>query len=182
MTTTSFKSMDESTKEQWDHIVLQTISNQKRVACQIKSMLLYLENVTDGFAVDQLTHSLQTATRAENDGASDEMVAACLVHDIGKAVSVINHPAIAADILKPYVNPDLYYVIFTHQDFQGKYYYGYLGMNPNLRDNYKEESWYQMACEFSDEWDQKSFDPNYPTKSLDYFEALIADVFSKPRY
>ena len=59
--------------------------------------------ITDGFAVDQLVHSLQTATRAEEAGADDEVVVASLCHDIGKAVSVPNHPRIAAEILRPYV-------------------------------------------------------------------------------
>ena len=67
------------------------------------AMLESLEEITDGFAVDQLVHSLQTATRAEEAGASDEVVVASLCHDIGKAVSVMNHPRIAAEILKPYV-------------------------------------------------------------------------------
>ena len=49
-------------------------------------------DITDGFAVDQLTHCLQTAALAEQAGADDELVVASLCHDIGKAVSVSNHP------------------------------------------------------------------------------------------
>jgi len=71
-------------------------------------MLASLADITDGFAVDQLTHSLQTATRAEEAGADDEVVVAALCHDIGKSVSVLNHPKIAAEILRPYVRPEVF--------------------------------------------------------------------------
>ncbi len=36
---------------------------------------------------------------------------ASLCHDMGKIVSVFNHPAIAAEILKPYVRSEVYEMI-----------------------------------------------------------------------
>ena len=84
--TTSFTSMDVSTGEQWAAIGQETVRNQGRVADRVLAMLVSLADVVDGFAVDQLTHSLQTATRAERAGADDELVVASLCHDIGKAV------------------------------------------------------------------------------------------------
>ena len=132
----TFTRMDESTAEQWQVIMVDTIENQPRVAERVLGMLESLEEITDGFAVDQLVHSLQTATRAEEAGASDEVVVASLCHDIGKAVSVMNHPRIAAEILKPYVSAEIYHMIRAHQDFQGKHYYEYMGQDPNARDKY----------------------------------------------
>ena len=92
-TPTSFRRMDESTAEQWAEIGAQTAERQARVATQVLGMLEALGDITDGFAVDQLRHSLQTATRAEESGADPEMVVAALCHDIGKYISVPNHPA-----------------------------------------------------------------------------------------
>ena len=126
----TFTRMDQSTAEQWQVIMVETIENQPRVAERVLGMLDSLAEITDGFAVDQLAHSLQTATRAEEAGASDEVVVASLCHDIGKAVSVTNHPRIAAEIIKPYVDADIYHVIRAHQDFQGRHYYEYLGSRP----------------------------------------------------
>ena len=97
------------------------------------TMLRSLADLTFAFAVDQLAHSLQTATRAEEAGADTEMVVASLCHDIGKAISVPNHPRIAAEILRPYVRADVTSVIETHQDFQGRHYYEHLGMDPDPR-------------------------------------------------
>ena len=173
--------MDESTAAQWQDIVVETMEHQPRVADRVLGLLASLEEITDGFAVDQLVHSLQTATRAEEAGADTEVVVASLCHDIGKAVSVSNHPKIAAEIIKPYVSADVYHMISAHQDFQGRHYYAYLGMSPDARDQYRAEPWYALAERFADEWDQTSFDPDYPTQPLEHFEPAVREVFARPR-
>jgi predicted HD phosphohydrolase len=173
----TFTRMDESTKEQWDQIIVETIEYQPHVADRILGMLASLEEMTVGFEVDQLVHSLQTATRAQEAGASDEVVVASLCHDIGKAVSVMNHPRIAAEILRPYVSDDTFHMIDAHQDFQGRHYYEYLGADPDARNKYAGASWYALAEQFADEWDQTSFDPDYPTKPLSHFEPMVREVF-----
>jgi len=173
--------MDNSTAEQWQVIVGETLGNQDRVAAQVLSMLRALAAITDGFAVDQLTHSLQTATRAEEDGADEEMVVAALCHDIGKVVSVANHPRIAAEILYPYVRDEVYCAIRAHQDFQGRHYYAHLGMDPDARRQYAGEPWYALAERFADDWDQTSFDPDYPTLALEHFEPAVRRVFARPQ-
>jgi predicted HD phosphohydrolase len=176
----TFTRMDESTAEQWQAIAVETATNQLRVAERVLTMLASLADITDGFAVDQLTHSLQTATRAEEAGAETEVVVASLCHDIGKAVSVTNHPKIAAEIIKPYVSPDVYHMIAAHQDFQGRHYYEYFKMDANARDKYRGEPWYELAERFADEWDQTSFDPDYPTLPLEHFEPMVREVFGRP--
>lgn len=180
MTTTSFSSMEQSTAEQWSVIGAETMKNQGRVADRVLAMLDSLREVTDGFSVDQLTHCLQTATRAEQAGADDELVVASLCHDIGKAVSVPNHPRIAAEILRPYVREEVTAVILAHQDFQGRHYYHYFDMDPDMRDRYRDEPWYGLAEQFADEWDQTSFDPDFPTESLAHFESKVRAVFGTP--
>lgn len=181
VTPTSFTSMDVSTAEQWQTIMVATIEHQGRVAERVLAQLRSLEEITDGFAVDQLTHCLQTATRAEEAGADDEVVVASLCHDIGKAVSVANHPAIAAEMLKPYVREEVYWMIRAHQDFQGKHYYEHLHMDPNAREQYRGQPWYGLAERFADEWDQTSFDPNYPTLAFSHFEPKVREVFGHIR-
>mgnify|MGYP003337585350 FL=1 len=137
--------------------------------------------ITDGFAVDQLTHSLQTATRAERAGADADVVFASLLHDIGKAVSVPNHPEIAAAIIKPYVRPEVYEMIRVHQDFQGRHYYHHFGGNPDAREQYRDEPWFDLAARFADEWDQTAFDPEYDTLPLEHFEPLVRSQMARGR-
>jgi predicted HD phosphohydrolase len=178
---TTFTRMDRSTAEQWAVIGKETFENQGRVAERTLDMLRSLAPITDGFAVDQLTHSLQTATLAERAGADDEMVFASLLHDIGKAVSVPNHPEIAASIIRPYVRDDVYEVIRAHQDFQGRHYYHHFGGDPNARDKYEGAPWFALAAQFADEWDQIAFDPHYDTLPLEHFEPLVREKMARGR-
>src|SRR5436190_23738538 len=175
---TTVTRMDHSTADQWAVIGKETSENQGRVAENALRILRSLSDVTDGFAVDQLTHSLQAATLAERGGADDEMIFASLLHDIGKAVSVPNHPEIAAAIIKPYVRADVYHVIKAHQDFQGRHYYHHFGADPNARDQYEGASWFDLAAQFADEWDQTAFDPGYDTLPLEHFEPLVRERFA----
>jgi predicted HD phosphohydrolase len=177
----SFTRMDESTAEQWAVIGTETMKNQPRVADQILEMLGRLEAITDGFNTNQLVHALQTATLAERAGADEEMVVASLCHDIGKLISVFNHPAIAAEILKPYVRTEVYDVIRVHQDFQGAHYYHHFGNDPNARSKYEGEVFFERAAEFADDWDQVAFDPDGPYEPLEHFEPMVRRVFASPR-
>ncbi len=177
---TTFTRMDESTAEQWAVIGKETMDHQGRVADRVLGMLRSLSELTDGFAVDQLTHSLQTATRAERAGADDQVVVASLCHDIGKAVSVPNHPRIAAEILKSYVRDEVYQMIRAHQDFQGRHYYAHFGGDPDAREQYRGEPWFALAEQFADDWDQVAFDPGYDTLPLEHFEARVREVFDHP--
>jgi predicted HD phosphohydrolase len=182
--TATFTRMDESTAEEWAHIGAESFKNQGRVADRILLLLESLGEIVDGFATDQLTHCLQTATRAERDGADDEVVLASLCHDIGKAISVPNHPAIAAEILKPYVRHEVYEMIRVHQDFQGRHYYAHFGMDANARETHRAEldaETFALAERFADLWDQTAFDPDYDTLPLEHFEPLVRKVFGQAR-
>lgn len=171
--------MDVSTQEQWSEIIDRTIEAQPRVARQILAMVKGLSDISDGFSVDQLQHALQTATRAERDGADEQVVVASLLHDVGKLISVPNHPRIAAEILRPYVRDEVYCMVAFHQDFQGRYYYEYLGMDPNLRDQHRGQPWYDLAERFADHYDQKAFDPQYDPEPLEHFEPMVVSVFAQ---
>jgi predicted HD phosphohydrolase len=173
--------MDESTAEQWMVIGAEHAAHADRVAERVLMLLRSLGEIVDGFATDQLTHCLQTATLAERAGADDEIVVAALCHDVGKAVSVANHPAIAAAILQPYVRPDVYEMIRVHQDFQGKHYYGHFGGDPDAREQHRDAltpEQFELAARFADEWDQIAFDPNYDTLPLEHFEPKVRKVFA----
>ena len=181
---TSFRSMDTSTAEQWGVIGRETAANQGRVADRVLDMLRSLGDITDGFSTDQLTHCLQTATLAERAGADDEVVVASLCHDIGKAISVPNHPEIAASILKPYVRPEVHTMIRVHQDFQGRHYYAHFGGDPDAREKHRDAlapEVFTLAEQFADEWDQTAFDPDYDTLPLEHFEERVRQIFAQGR-
>jgi predicted HD phosphohydrolase len=178
--TQTFTRMDESTAEEWAQIGVESMKAQQEQGETVLQLLRMLSTIVNGFAVDQLTHCLQTATLAERAGADKEVVVASLCHDIGKVVSVPNHGGIAAEILKPYVREDVYFMIKHHQDFQGRHYYHHFGGDPDAREQYRGEPWFDLAAEFADDWDQIAFDPDYDTLPLEHFEPLVREVFAHP--
>ena len=174
-----FTRMDQGRVEDWMVIRDAVSERQSGMPKTIKTLLASLEEQVDGFAVNQLEHCLQTATRALRAGASEELIVASLCHDIGKAISPANHAGIGAEILKPYVSRETYEIIRTHQDFQGRHYYALLGKDPEARRQYVQEPWYSQACQFTDEWDQAAFDPEYDTLPLSHFEPMIDRLFAQ---
>jgi predicted HD phosphohydrolase len=177
-----FTSMDRSTAAHWDHIAHESVKGWAETPDRVLALLRSLASVTNGFGVDQLVHGLQTATRAERDGADAEIVVAALCHDVGKAISEPNHPAIAAALLRPFVRDDVAWMVEVHQDFQGRHYYRYLGKDPDARRAHEGHAAYALAERFADDWDQTSFDPAHDTLPLEHFEPLVRDVLSVPRY
>ena len=177
----SFTRMDASTAADWDHIAHESVDAWALVPDRILCLLRSLATITSGFAVDQLEHGLQTASRAERAGADDEVIVAALCHDIGKAISEPNHPAVAAALLAPFVRDEVAWMIEVHQDFQGRHYYEHLGKSPQLRDRHRGHPAYALAEQFADEWDQTSFDPDYDSFSLDHFELLVRRIFAAPK-
>jgi predicted HD phosphohydrolase len=132
-----------------------------------------------GYQIDRYQHSLQSAARAEHDGADEETIVCALLHDIGDVLAPHNHSAVAAEILRPYVSEQNYWVIRHHGLFQGYYYFHHVGGDRNARDRYRDHPYYQACVDFCERWDQRSFDPDYPTPELEHFEPMVRRVFER---
>ena len=141
-----------------------------------------LNATLEGYQVSRLEHSLQTATRALNDKAEDEMIVAALLHDIGDELAPLNHSEYAAAVLKPYVSEKTHWIVEKHGEFQMYYYAHHLGGNKNQREKYKGHKFYQATIDFCENWDQKSFDPNFKTLPLKSFEPLVKKIFNRKPY
>ena len=148
-------------------------------ADRILKFMSGLNSTLEGYKITRLENSLQTATRAFKDNAGEEMVVAALLHDIGDELAPVNHSEYAASVLKPYVSEKTHWIIQKHGEFQMYYYAHHLGKNQNQRDKYKDHKYFKDAVEFCEKWDQASFDPDYKTKSLEYFVPMIEKIFSK---
>ena len=145
--------------------------------------LLNLGDSMEGYQVSRLEHSLQSATRAERDGADEEMIVATLLHDIGDSLAPFNHSQLVASILRPYVSEKVYWIMLHHGLFQEYYYAHHMGRDRNARDKFKGHQYYQDAVDFCEKWDQKSFDPEYDSFTLEHFEPMVRSIFSKqPKY
>ena len=112
------------------------------------NFLSTMKETLEGYQISRLEHSLQTATRALNDDASDEMIVAALLHDIGDDLAPLNHAEYAAAVLKPYVSEKTHWIIEKHGIFQMYYYAHHLGGNKNARDKYKGHKYFQATVDF----------------------------------
>jgi len=177
-----FTAMQQGTAEDWAHIAKEHMIHQQSVApLQIMDSMRRLGAIQVGFAADQLTHCLMTATLARADDATDEEIVAGLTHDLAKLLSIPNHGAIQAEVLKPYVRDDIYHAVKWHQHFQGAYYYSYLGQPTDMRNQFRDESWYGFAEKLVDRWDAPAFDPEFRVDSLESFEPEVTRVFTSPK-
>jgi len=178
--------MEDGTRE--DYLLLDESerSYAQGLADRVLESMRSLDHSLYGYPVTRLQHSLQTATRALRDGADDEMVLAALLHDIGDELAPYNHSEMAAAIVRPYVRPEVAWIVEHHGLFQNYYYVHHLGGDRNARDRLRDHPWYAACAYFCAAWDQCSFDPDYRNESLEFFTPLVRRMFARtpqdPRY
>ena len=124
-------------------------------------------------------HALQSATRAENDGADIDRVVAALLHDIGDGLAPADHDKFAAEIIRPHAREECAWVVENHGAFQKVYYMHHYGGDPNERDNFRDHPCFQACVNFCERRDRSSFDPYYPTRPLEYFAPMAHGVFPR---
>lgn len=182
MKTVSFRRMDQGTVA--DYAFLHGLEQEyvRDLPDRIVTALEELDDSLSGYQVTRLEHSLQSATRAEQDGADIELIVAALVHDIGDALAPENHSQMAAAIIRPYVRAEVTWILEMHGLFQMVYYADKMGLDKDGREAYRGHKWFDAAEQFCEKWDQMSFDPDYPTKPLSHFEPMVREVFSRPPF
>ena len=177
-----FKQMKDGTKEEYLLLDKHEKKYIEGTANRLIKFMNGLSNTLEGYQITRLEHSLQTATRALNDKADDEMVVAALLHDIGDELAPLNHSEYAAAVIKPYVSEKTHWIIEKHGEFQMYYYAHHLNSNRNQRDKYKGHKFYKDTLNFCENWDQKSFDPNFKSLNIKDFEPYIKKIFSRTPY
>ena len=177
----AFHAMTEGTKEDWDKIAVGAIELAAGLPDRVLAHLRLLGGDYGGFAVDRLVHSLQTATRAHRADRDDEYVFCALIHDIGDVLGPLNHADVAAAVVKPFVSEQNHWMVEKHAIFQGYYFFHHLGLDPDLREQFRGHEWFDYTAEFCHEYDQPAFDPGYDTLPLEHFEPLVRQVMSSPK-
>lgn len=178
-----FRALNEATLEDWAAIVK---AGRKKKNDVLGLCLEHLENLKEpdtAFPIDRYDHSLQTATRAWRAGfeSDDEMIAAALLHDIGDFFAPFNHGEFVAAIFKPYVRPEIYWMLKFHEMFQGYHCFQYFGLDPNAVDAVRDHPFAETCRRFCDDWDQAAFDPDYESMPLEAFMPTLSRVFAKPK-
>ena len=131
------------------------------------------------YPIDRRAHSLQTATRALQDGRDEEYVVCALLHDVGESLGPFNHGEVAAAILRPYISTENYWMLAHHQVFQVYFFGQHLGLDPNERDRFVSSPFYDRTVNFTSLYDEVSFDPDYPNEPLETFAPMVRRVLAK---
>ncbi|HEV2284919.1 MAG TPA: HD domain-containing protein [Steroidobacteraceae bacterium] len=182
----SFRAMQDGTRA--DYLLLDESERAYAagLADRVLENLRKLDHSLEGYPLSRLGHSLQAATRAARDGADEELIVAALIHDIGDELAPYNHAELAAAILRPYVRPEVTWIVAQHGLFQNYYYVHHLGGDRDARERFRDHPWYEVTQNFCARWDQCSFDPDYASEPLGYFEPLVRRIFARtphdPRY
>ncbi len=176
--TVSFNAMDAGTREDYDLVFAQDRGNTAHQAERVFEWLQMMDGDSP-YKISRLGHSLQTATRAEADGADEEMVVCALLHDIGDILAPANHSQAAAALLRPYVSKRNHWIVEHHGLFQGYYWFHHYDQDRNTRDKFREHEHYAACVAFCADWDQKSFDPEYPTLPLEHFKPMVRRLFAR---
>ncbi len=178
---TTFTAMRAATRDDYQVIAQHAGRFFEELPGRVLTHLTLLAGDTGGYAVDRLTHSLQTATRAQRDGRDDEYVVCALLHDIGDTLACSNHADLAATILEPFVSEKNHWIVKQHAIFQGYYFFHHLGLDRDMRDRFRDHEWWRDCAEFCEKYDQNSFDRDYDTLPLEAFEPIVRKVFAEPR-
>lgn len=142
-------------------------------------------------------HCLQSANKARGRGVQDEIVLACLLHDLSQSLMRVDHGYYGAQMFEPYVPELTTWAIRYHQPlrffddkeagysypdlYRRLYGYDYVPP-PHVQAAYetaKKHKWYYAAREVTVS-DLYAFDPN-AVVSLDSFEDLIGKYFKQPK-
>jgi len=182
MDTVKFTQMKDGDREDYAFLNAHETDYAAGTADRLLKAMVELDTSMSGYKITRLGHSLQAATRAWNDGADTDWVVSALLHDIGDIYAPYNHDEYAATILRPFVREQCAWVVQMHGDFQMIYYAHHVGGNPNKRDAFRDNPYFEDCATFCEKWDQSSFDPDYETKPLEFFAPLVREVFARKAY
>jgi len=177
----TFTRMQDSTREEWQLIGGEFMRFAADLPARVIKHLQVLQGDYGGFPVDRYTHSLQTATRALRDGRDEEYVVCALLHDIGDTLGSFNHPDIAAAILKPFVSEANHWMVQHHGIFQGHYFFHHIGLDRDMRENFRASPHFERTAEFCELYDNPAFDPKAETLPIDAFEPMLRRLMAQPR-
>jgi len=177
-----FTAMKDGDAEDYAFLTKHETEYTKGTADRLLKALVDLDESLSGYQITRLGHSLQSATRAERDGADIDWVVSALLHDIGDIYAPYNHDEYAATILRPFVREQCTWVVEKHGDFQLAYYGQHVGADPDKREIYRGHPYFDDCATFCERWDQSSFDPNYTHEPIEHFAERVRAVFARRPY
>ena len=176
-----FRAMSASTQEDWMKIGAASVEFRRQLPDRLIAHLEMLGGDSGGFAVDRLEHSLQSATLAHRDGMDEEYVVCALLHDMGDILCTANHAELAATVLSPFVSEENRWMLAHHGIFQGYYFFHHIGLDRDMREQFRGHPAFERTAMFCARHDQNAFDPDYDTMPVSAFVPMVHRVVAAPK-
>lgn len=196
LTETPFRNLRDATKSDFDRMGVEYDKAVSRKT--LDKMVALLEGLRDSFLgapVSLYEHNVQTASRAFRAGEDDDTVTAALFHDVFETLGVKNHGELSAALLAPWLTPKNTWMLAHHEIFQSYYYFDYYdGLDKNRRDMFlptnatrndheaQMADFYNWTVYFCEEYDQASFDKDYPSLPLEALLPSVERVLKRKQY
>jgi predicted HD phosphohydrolase len=180
----AFTNLRDATREDWDRI---DALDEARTDYS-EAPLALLESLRDGdgagYTLNPYDHSRQAATRALRAGESPEFVVAVLFHDMADRLAPPNHGQVAAEMLRPFISDDLYWMVKMHGLFQKENFVQHRhwgsGVLDAMLEPYRDHPAFEMTRRFCRDYDAPSFDAEYDSMTVDEFVPIVRQVFQRP--
>ena len=72
-------------------------------------------------------------------------------------------------------------MVEKHGIFQGYYFFHHVGMNRDLREQFRGHPAFERTAEFCAKYDGPAFDPKGEALPLQFFEPMLRRVFAQPK-
>lgn len=128
-TRATYRTMVEGSAEDYALIDRAEAANNAGLVPRVLTLVEALADGQQAYPVTRLEHSLQSATRAFDDGRASEYVVAALLHDIGDTYAPFAHGAFASSVIAPYVTERMAWIVKVHPEFQQYYYAPHMGVS-----------------------------------------------------
>jgi len=183
----TFLRMRDATREEWVEIERLEAELYDPAEGALALLDTLRESPLAGHPVNGYEHSLQAATRALRAGEPDDMIVACLLHDSAVGIAPANHGQVAAEMLRPYVSEETYWVVKHHgivQKLQMVNHpcWGEAGAAEAAVAPIRSHPFFARTRQFCDDYDGASFDPAYDTLPLEAFAGQIERVFGREAF
>ncbi|MSP87386.1 MAG: phosphohydrolase [Alphaproteobacteria bacterium] len=132
-----------------------------------------------GYQTNMYRHCLESASRAWRDGADEEFIVICLLHDIGYTIANPTHGEFAAALLRPFTSEAHTWMLRHHQAFQAYHCHDLPGHDRMKREAYRGHPSFELTARFIERYDQNTTNPNYDTLPVQAFEPLVHRLFDR---
>ena len=84
-------------------------------------------------------------------------------------------------IMRPYISEANHWMMDKHGVFQGYYFFHHLGLDRDMREQFRGHPDFEYTAQFCHLYDQNAFDPAYDSMPLEAFEPMLRRVVATPK-